>query len=197
MTADPLDTLLENLCSGDVDAAERVFVAYEPILRKVVRRRLPAQLRTKFDSLDIVQSVWADLLRGFREAGGRSASAAHWRAFLIKVPRNRFIDRCRQHLAAVHHEQPLTGSVLEQLPPAPQPQPSEIAQANDLWEQMLIHCPPAHRNLLSLRRQGLSVAEIAARSGLHADSIRRILREVARQLTRRHGPLASSPGADA
>jgi RNA polymerase sigma factor (sigma-70 family) len=196
MTSDRLDTLLESLCSGDVAAAERVFVAYEPILRKVVRRRLPAQLRPKFDSIDIVQSVWADLLSGFRESGWRFTDAAHLRAFLVRVTRNRFIDRCRQHRTMARREQPLAGHVLEQLPPAPQPQPSEVAQANDLWEQMLIHCPPAHRELLTLRRQGLSVPDIASRCGLHEDSIRRILRDVARHLAHRQG-LPSSSGADA
>ncbi len=184
MSSDPLDTLLEKLCSGDVGAAERVFVAYEPILRKVVRRRLPTQLRGRFDSIDIVQSVFADLLRGFRDAGWQFANAEHLRAFLIKVTQNRFVDRCRQHLAAAQHEEPLEGSVMERLRPDAEPQPSEVVAANDLWEQMLVHCPPAHRDLLSLRRQGLSVPEIAAQSGLHEDSIRRILRDVARRLAR-------------
>ncbi len=49
----------------------------------VVRRMLPAQLRSKFDSHDVVQSVWADLLHGFRESGWRFADAAHLKAFLV------------------------------------------------------------------------------------------------------------------
>jgi RNA polymerase sigma-70 factor (ECF subfamily) len=196
MTTDPLETLLGKLSSGDVEAAERVFRAYEPMLRKVVRRRLPAPLRGRFDSIDIVQSVWADLLRGFREAGWKFADAAHLRAFLLKVTHNRFVDRCRQHLAAAEREQPLEGSMVEQLAAVGQAHPSEVAVANDLWEQMLIHCPPAHRDLLKLRRQGLSVPEIAAQCGLHEDSIRRILRDVARRLARQDDVVASS-GSDA
>ncbi|HZY85770.1 MAG TPA: helix-turn-helix domain-containing protein, partial [Gemmataceae bacterium] len=66
MSAEPLHTLLERLCRGDDQAAEQVFRTYEPYLRKVVRRQLPTRLRSKFDSLDIVQSVWADVLDGFR-----------------------------------------------------------------------------------------------------------------------------------
>jgi RNA polymerase sigma-70 factor (ECF subfamily) len=196
MTTDPLDALLESLCCGDVHAAEQVFLVYEPILRKVVRRRLPAQLRSKFDSVDIVQSIWADLLRGFRDAGWRFASAAHLRAFLVKVTRNRFIDRCRTHLSALEREQALAAGALKELLPARAPEPPEVAEANDLWDQMLRYCPPAHRDLLSLRRQGLSVAEIAAHSGLHEDSIRRILRDLARQLARHQDPLTHSPGPE-
>src|SRR5262249_55417734 len=91
MTNHPLASLLEKLCSGDPVAAERVFVAFEPYLRMVVRKKLPPRLRAKFDSIDVVQSVWADLLRGFREAGWRFADEAHLRAFLVKLTRNRFI----------------------------------------------------------------------------------------------------------
>ena len=65
MSTDPLDSLLEKLTRGDARAAEEVFLAYEPHLRLVVRRYLSPALRAKFDSGDIVQSIWADLLRGF------------------------------------------------------------------------------------------------------------------------------------
>src|SRR5438067_5180163 len=105
MDVEPLDALLEQLCSGDLVAAEQVFLAYEPYLRMVVRRHLPARLRAKFDSVDVVQSVWADLLRGFREAGWRFASAAHLRAFLVKVTRNRLTDRHRHFNRALEREQ--------------------------------------------------------------------------------------------
>ena len=42
MTIKPLDSLLEKLCSGDPAAAEQVFLAFEPYLRMVVRKKLPA-----------------------------------------------------------------------------------------------------------------------------------------------------------
>ena len=47
---------------------------------------------------------------------------------------------------------------------------------------MLALCPPAHRPLLDLKRQGCSLAEIAAQTGLHPSSVRRILYELARRL---------------
>jgi RNA polymerase sigma-70 factor (ECF subfamily) len=186
MTADPLTGLLEKLCSGDLQAAERVFVTYEPYLRKVIRRRLPAHLRSRFDSLDIVQSIWADLLTGFRQAGWRFTSVAQLRAFLVKVTQNRFIDRCRQHNASLERELAFQGEMAKQAPPAHQPAPDAAAEANDMWEQMLALCPPAYQELLRLRRQGVPVAEIAARSGLHEDSVRRILRGLALQLSRQY-----------
>jgi len=195
MSVDPLDTLLEKLCSGDAAAAERVFVAYEPYLRMVVRRKLPLELRVKFDSMDIVQSVWADLLHGFRDAGWRFANANQLRAFLVKVTRNRLIDRARRQQAALLREQPLEAAGMEEGPPAGEPPPSAVAQADELWQQMMELCPPAHHELLRLKREGYSLAEIAAQTGLHASSVRRILYDLARRLAVQQAA-SSTDGAD-
>jgi DNA-directed RNA polymerase specialized sigma24 family protein len=70
----------------------------------------------------------------------------------------------------------------QQFLPSPKPRPSELAQAGDLWERILSHCPPEHRPILGLKRDGYSLAEIAERTGLHPDSIRRILRTLARAM---------------
>jgi RNA polymerase sigma-70 factor (ECF subfamily) len=187
VSADPLDTLLEKLTGGDPQAAARVFLTYEPYLRMVVRRHLSPGLRAKFDSVDIVQSVWADVLRGFREAGWQFADAAHLRAFLTRLTRHRFIDRLRQHRRAVESEQSLTADDWEQALSTTDPRPEDVAQADELWQQMLALCPPEHRELLRLKREGAPTSELAARTGLHAGSIRRILCTLSRRLARRQG----------
>jgi RNA polymerase sigma factor (sigma-70 family) len=179
---EPLDDLLTQLCNGDTAAAERVFLAYEPYLRKAICRHFPAALRAKFDPADILQSVWADLLRGFREAGWRFVDADHLRGFLYIAARNRLIDRTRQHQKAALREQRLGDGDSQVFLRSSQPRPSEVAQADDLWERILDHCPVEHRSILALKRQGYSLAEIADRTGFHRDSVRRILRTLARQL---------------
>jgi RNA polymerase sigma-70 factor (ECF subfamily) len=184
MTPDPLDALLEQLCSGDSASAEQVFRAYEPYLRMVVRRMLPGHLLSKFDSVDVVQSVWVDVLEGFRDARWRFASAAHLRAFLVKATRNRFLDRMRQHQSVLAHEKALPAGSLD----APrtrvmQPtQPGDIVAADDLWERMLAMCPPAHQEVLRLKRQGHSLAEVAQHTGYHPSSVRRIFYDLAQRL---------------
>jgi RNA polymerase sigma factor (sigma-70 family) len=194
MTADALDNLLEQLCSGDDAAIERAFVAYEPYLRMVVRRQLPGDLRAKFDSVDIIQSVWVHILDGLREGSWHFANAAQLRAFLVRVTQNRFIDRVRQHQRKLRHEKTLTPSDWEGLPARRQPQPSEEAQAAELWEQMLALCPSAHHTLLDLKRQGFPLAEIAARTGLHESSVRRILYDLARHLAEKLDAKTRCPG---
>jgi RNA polymerase sigma-70 factor (ECF subfamily) len=179
---DSLDELLEKLSSGDDAAAEQVFVRYEPYLRKVVRRLLPAELRSKFDSIDVVQSVYGDVLAAFREGGMRFTTAAQLRAFLIKATRNRFIDRVRQYRTAARLEQPFVETEPEHVPSSSQPRPSEIAVAEELWGRLLALCPPEHHQLLRLRRQGATASEIAAQVGMHAGSVRRVLRDLAVRL---------------
>jgi RNA polymerase sigma-70 factor (ECF subfamily) len=106
------------------------------------------------------------------------------------VTRNRFVDRVRQHQAATEQQRELVDST-----PAAGPAPSEEAQAAELWEQLLGLCPPAHRELLRLKREGYSLAEIAAQTGLHPSSARRILYDLARELAARkaQGLIGSEP----
>jgi DNA-directed RNA polymerase specialized sigma24 family protein len=48
---------------------------------------------------------------------------------------------------------------------------------------LLTACPPEHRELLKMKGEGAPLATIARRTGLHVDSIRRILRQLARQVS--------------
>ena len=182
LNIDSLDALLEQLNHGDPAAAERAFVAYEPYLRKVVRRLLPAELRPKFDSIDVVQSVYCDLLTAFRAGGMRFGGVAQLRAFLIRATRNRFIDRVRQYRIAVRMEQPIERCKPDALPRSDLPRPSESVAAAELWARLLALSPPEHHRLLELRRRGASAGEIAAVVGMHEGSVRRVLRELAVRL---------------
>jgi RNA polymerase sigma factor (sigma-70 family) len=194
MTHQPLDSVVEKLCSGDPAAAERVFLAFEPYLRMVVRKKLSARLRAKFDSMDVVQSVWADVLRGFREAGWRFADEAHLRAFLVKLTRHRFIDRLRRHRTAVARECPLGELARADEPLSLLPSPSELMQADELGQRMLGLSSPAHREIVRLRMLGVSVAEIARRTGLHVGSVHRILQDLACRVAVECKPRAPKPG---
>ena len=185
--ADPLALLLEKLAQGDPAAAEEVFRSYEPYLRMVVRRQLSDGLRAKFDSIDIVQSVWADVLDGFRRAAWDFQDSTHLRAFLVKAARHRLVDRFRQHRRALEHEHSFAEGNLDNLASAHPTRPSGEVQAGELWEQMLELCPPEHQKILMLKRQGLALDEIAARCNLHKSSVRRILYDIARRLAVRQG----------
>ncbi len=186
MITEPLSDLLEKLTSGDNAAAEQVFRTYEPYLRMVVRRQLSPALRVKFDSVDIVQSVWVHVLRGFRVTGWRFDSVAQLRSFLIQLTRHRFLDHVRQVKKAVEHEEPLAQGP-DVLFEGSEPQPSEVAEAGELWEQLLRLSPPVYHELLRMKREGALTGEVAARTGLNEGSVRRILSALSGRLARTRG----------
>ncbi len=193
MTDHRPEEILEKVSSGDRAAAEKLFVAYESYLRMMVRRRISPALRPEFDSMDIVQSVWVDVLKGFREARWQFPDAAHLRAFLVRATLNHFLNRVRHRRKALEHQQALAGDQHDALVPSNDPRPSQIAQADETWQQLLALCPPRHQEILRLKQQGLALADIAHRTGLHEGSVRRILYDLARRyaLQKRQTP---SPG---
>jgi len=192
MTINSLDSLLDQLKQGDSAAAEQVFRTDAPYLRMVVRRQLSRGLRAKFDSMDVVQSVWADLWSGFRERRWSFPDADHLRAFLVKVTQNRFLDRVRQHTPSLEREQPLPADGIDAIADSPTDRPSQLAQAGELWDRIVADCAPAHREVLGLKRQGFSLDEIARQTGFHKSSVRRILYELAT----RFAPQSSDAGRE-
>ncbi len=182
MPTDPLEKLLGQLSTGDAEATRQVFLTYEPYLRLVVRRQLTPAMRTRFDSVDIVQSVWADLLSGFQAGRWQFTNPRQLRAFLVKVTRNRLIDRVRQQQTSLRLERRLEFNELRDLAAARPTQASDQLEADEVWQRLLGLCAPQHRDLLEWKRQGLPLAEIAARTGLHEGSVRRILYDLAARL---------------
>ncbi len=182
-TLDPHEDLLLALSNRNADAAQRVFTAYAPYLRMVIRRQLTPPLRSKFDSIDIVQSVWADLVSGFMAGRWQFSSPGQLRAFLVKVTRNRFIDRVRQQQTPMRQEQGNTDiKMLQEIPQEGAHHASCHLEAEETWQKLLALCPARHSELLQLKRQGLNLDEIASRTGLHKGSIRRILYDLASRL---------------
>src|SRR5689334_12077928 len=115
MTAKPLDLLLDRLRNGDETVAAQIVSDYEPYLRLVVRRCLPDRLRAKFDSLDVVQSVWVHVLHALRGRTWKVADRARLQALLVTVARRRLVSRYRHHRVAVEREQS-DGDALDGLP---------------------------------------------------------------------------------
>lgn len=173
--------LSERLSAGDVAAAEELYRSYAPYLRMVVRRQLTPRLRARFDSVDVVQSVWAETLLRARTDGAawQFRTQAGLKSFLRRLTRNRFIDLYRRHRSSLEREQPFEADELGGIDDYRGDRPSEAVQAEEVWEQLLRLCPAAHRPLLGLRRRGATLAEIAGATGLHESSVRRILYELA------------------
>jgi RNA polymerase sigma-70 factor (ECF subfamily) len=194
MSQESLDQWIGRLNEGDVAAVERVFRAYEPYLRIAIRRRLSPRLRSKIDSQDIVQSVFANLVQGVRDGGLHFAGQRQLEALLRTIAWRRLADRYQKHGHALMREQSLEEIPSRSLLDGAQARPSQEAQGREFWERVLGACPRAHHEVVRLRMHGHRMGEIAARTGMHEGSVRRILYELARRLSivRRtaatHGP---------
>lgn len=188
MAPESFDDLLEQIGRGEVEALGELFEAYAPYLRAVVRTQLSDRLRAKFDSFDVVQSVWVQVVRQIRGDGWRVNDEGHLRALLVTIARRRLLTRARRLTrgpdAGIPADEELTAAVDTR-----HDTPHAAAEADELWERMLRLTPADHHPVLVLRRDGLPLAEIAARTGLHEGSVRRILRRLARELALGEQPL--------
>jgi len=130
----------------------------------------------------VVQSVWVQVVRQLGQDGWQVKDENQLKALLATIARRRAITRARQIERSPDQN---SQSGLEDMPDIRHPRASEVAQANDLWEQLLDLCPPDHHPVLTLRREGHSLDEIASRTGLHEGSVRRIIRRLSRDLAMR------------
>jgi RNA polymerase sigma-70 factor (ECF subfamily) len=181
------DDLVDRLARGDADAVAALHAAYAPYLRAVVRRHLSDRLRTRLDSVDVVQSVWVQVLQQLGRDGWKPGTEPQLRALLATIARRRLANRARQNARGLAAERP-TPDGLDAVPDVPRPRPSQVVQADELWDRVLAACPPEHREIVHLRRDGLTLDEIAARTGLHEGSVRRIIRRLCSDLALRDDP---------
>jgi|SRR5579864_2617827 len=173
-----LRTFLARIRSGDEEAARELLVRYEPQVRLVVRRQLPRLLRSRFDSIDFLQSVWGDFFMRMRREPEEFDDPQDLVAFLAQAAKNKVIDEYRRALSQKHDmrlEKPISGS--HQLK-ADVDSPSEVAEAHEAFGRLRELLPESRRNILELKAEGLSSREIGARIGCSERTVRRVLEEL-------------------
>ena len=131
-----LQGFLQRIQSGDDSAARELLQRYEPEVRLVVRRQLPRLLRSRFDSLDFLQSVWGSFFRRMRDAPTDFEDSRHLVAFLARAAKNKVIDEYRRAASLkqdMHREEPLWVDGRRPKEVAdPIDSPSELAQAREV-----------------------------------------------------------------
>ncbi len=187
---DELRHFLDRIKAGDDDAARDLLLRYEAEVRLVVRRQLPRLLRSRFDSLDFLQSVWGSFFRRVRDGTGRGEfeDTRHLVAFLARAAKNKVIDEYRRAASQkqdMHREEPLWGDGDRPRDlPDDEATPSEVAQANEELDRLRELVPADRREVLELKAQGLSSREIGDRLGISERTVQRVIED----LRRRAGP---------
>jgi RNA polymerase sigma-70 factor (ECF subfamily) len=175
--------LMARAKSGDPEAVRDFLSRFDQEVRMMVRARLPKRLRARFDSTDFVQAVWQSFFSDLPGAAPDFASPEHLRKFLAGVVRNKVFEQHRRYTRTekydVLREEPLYvrrgGRDVPREVVSPDPSPSQTAQASDRLAQLTTGCSPREVEVLTLRHQGLTLDEIAERTGVNERTVRRII----------------------
>ena len=170
-------TLMERVQAGCADAAKELHESYGRHILKAVRRRLHDRLRSKYDSLDFVQDVWASFFADVPQQH-RFAEPKDLVAFLSRMAENKVAQAVRKRLVRqkynVKREQPLEEPVQTEVP-APEATPSEIVMGREEWDQLLQKQPLVHRRVLILMREGRSPEKISEELGISQKTVLRVI----------------------
>lgn len=177
---------LRRIADGDQDAARELLRRYESEVRLVVRRQLPRLLRSRFDSLDFLQSVWGSFFVRVRGGAPEFEDSRHLVAFLARAAKNKVIDEYRRagsRKADMHREEPLwgDGEGPRELT-APGDTPSQVAEAHEALGRLRDLLPQERHLLLELKAQGLSSREIGDRLGISERTVQRVLEDLRRRV---------------
>jgi RNA polymerase sigma-70 factor (ECF subfamily) len=170
---------IERIRAGDEDAARELLQRYEGKVRLVVRRQLPRLLRSRFDSLDFLQSVWGHFFHQVRTGPTDIEDEPDLVAFLAWAARNKVVDEYRRASSRKHdvrREESLWDRRgrprdLE----ATTDTPSQVAQARETLDRLRRLVPEGHRRILELKAEGYSCREIGLQLGISERTAQRVI----------------------
>jgi RNA polymerase sigma factor (sigma-70 family) len=180
-----LGALLARIRAGDESAAHELLTRYEAQVRLVVRRQLPRLLRSRFDSLDFLQSVWGSFFRRMKAGPGEFEDPRSLVAFLARAAKNKVIDEYRRAASKkgnMRREEPLwlDGSHPRELV-GEADSPSEIVEAREELGRLLDMVPEDRQVMVRLKVEGLSTREIGERLNVSERTVRRVLEDLRRR----------------
>lgn len=168
--------------AGDEQAARELLARYEDRVRLVVRRRLPRLLRSRFDSFDFLQSVWASFFHQVRTGPTDLYEEQNLVAFLAWAARNKVVDEYRRASAQgrdIRREEPLwaDGGQPRELV-ATGDSPSALAEGREAFDRLAELLPEQRRRVLELKAEGFSCREIGAQVGLSERTVQRLIEDL-------------------
>jgi RNA polymerase sigma-70 factor (ECF subfamily) len=179
-----LGRVLARIRAGDEEAARELLVRYEAQVRLVVRRQLPRLLRSRFDSLDFLQSVWGSFFRRMRAGPAEFAEPENLVAFLARAAKNKVIDEYRRASSRkqdMRIEEPIWEGNQPRELSADLATASDVAEAREVFAKLRELLPEDRRIVLDWKASGLTNREIGVRLGLSERTIRRLLEDLRRR----------------
>ena len=171
--------LMAEVQNGSTDAVRRLLDGYSGHIYRAIRRTLSRKLRSKFDSDDFAQAVWASFFANY-DACLRFSRPERLIGFLARMARNKVIDEGRKRLPAAERERSLDWSEARgaRMLTAAAPRPSTAISASEQWKQVIAGQPSYYRRVAELRAGGATQQEIATELQITERTVRRVLRRL-------------------
>lgn len=175
--------LIDRVHHGDQAAAWELLEKYGSHLRRHVRRVLNKEMRSKFDSIDFVQIVWASF---FREPDKlrRLSTPAELMAYLATLARNKVVTEVRRGMGTqkrnIRRELRLQDVHEDERPDltSREPTPSAVAIFRERWNRLVDDQPKQVREIVEMRFQGSTYHEIAEQLQIHERTARKAIEKL-------------------
>ncbi len=175
--------LVEMWRAGDEEAARQLFDRYAERLVALARQRLSRRLAGRVDPEDVVQSAFRTFFGRVRAGQFHFQDQDDLWKLLVRITIHKVLRQVEFHGAAkrdLHLEteqgnrsQERLMEVLDQ-----DPSPETVVAFMDQLEHFLNRLRPEQRQILEMRLQGYSNAEITAKLGIYDRKIRRIIERI-------------------
>lgn len=175
---------LESFLPGSDEFETEVVQQYSARLLALARRQLPDRIRRRVDPEDVLQSVYRSFFRRLSQDEFEFAEAEDvWRLLAVmtyrKVKNQIKFHRRQQrdaYLEVSYQAENASGTATGMgEPEATGPSAADLAILVDYLEIILQRLPERHHEVVQLRLEGCSTAEIASKVGVTKRTVIRVL----------------------
>lgn len=183
-----LEELLRDIAGGSDEAVWTLIDRYSKNIARLVRRQLPAEIQTKLDPGDIVQSIWKSLLRRGRDLSFDTSE--QFLAYLAGMARLKVFEthrRYRYQATDVRREvnirfvRDTEGDDNVRYDGGHEPSdsrcenPAAMAAARERWQNAITRLGDRGHQVVELKLKGLSPNEIAEQLSISTSTVQRTL----------------------
>ena len=180
---------------GNESALDQLCRAYGERVRRIIRLHIGKELRSKLESMDLVQDAFISALRSLESfAYKNEGDFLRW---ISKIAENRIRDNIdklhadkrdiRKEIPLKDNERPSQDSFIRDFAPADSTTPSMIISKReelDKLEKAMDELKPEYKEVISLTKiEGLSYEEVGKRLSKSSDAVRMLLARAMAELT--------------
>jgi RNA polymerase sigma-70 factor (ECF subfamily) len=182
----PSSDLVEQFRAGDPQAVAQAFALYSRRLIHLAEQHLSAKLAGRTDGEDVVQSVFRTFFRRCAAGDFHIKNASHLWRLLVQITLLKTKAKARFHTRSVRNagaEVPGSETWLSEAL-TQEPGPAEAAALHDQIEVLLHDLPSLYGDVLRMRLEGHSAAEIAPMLNVSRRTVYRALELLRERLLR-------------